>query len=60
MDAKLDFMRDLFDAVYRVICKKLARDEKGDFVVHEYSVEAVVSTFYRESWGDESEEERGM
>ena len=48
MDIKLDLMRDLFDAIPRAICKKLARDEKRDFVVQEYGVEAVAAMFYRE------------
>lgn len=52
-------MRDLFDTIPRVRCKKLARDEKRDWVVWEYAVEAVTSMFYSESWDDEFEEERG-
>jgi len=52
MDVKLDLMRDMFGATSRAICKKLARDEEGDFVVWKYAVEAVVSTFYGESWGN--------
>ena len=54
MDVKLDLMRDMFDAIPRAMCKRLARDMKGCFV------EAVVSTFYRELRGDESAEERGV
>ena len=59
MDVKLDLMRDLLDTIPRAICKKLARDMKGCFAVQECCVEAVVSTFYMELWGDESQKERG-
>jgi hypothetical protein len=49
MAVKLDLMRDLFDAIHRAICKKLAIDAEGDFAAWEYAVEAFISTFYRES-----------
>jgi hypothetical protein len=49
MAVKLDLMRDLFDAIHRAICKKLAIDAEGDVAAWEYAVEAFISTFYRES-----------
>jgi hypothetical protein len=54
MDLDLDLVWDLLDTIPRARCKKLARDMQGYFAVQECLVEAVISTFYRELWGDKS------
>jgi hypothetical protein len=42
-------MRDLFGAILRVKCKKLAKDEKESFCAPRYDVKAVILLFCVES-----------
>lgn len=60
MAIKVGLMGDLYDAVYRVRGKKLAMDDKVDFVVQEYAVTAVFAVFYRKSQGNEFLERGGI
>ena len=54
IDLDLGLVRDLLDTIPRARCKELARDKVGYFAAQECLVEAVISTSYRELWGDKS------
>ena len=41
-------MVDLCDAIHRVMCKKLAKDEKESFCAPRYDVKAVIAVFCME------------